>query len=81
MSGPNGLFADGRVLSDQMQDVTVEVFGERESMGLLTQEMRAQARHQQTDIHVRQIVAIRKASSRRAGRMIVSGILGVCPRI
>jgi N-acyl-D-amino-acid deacylase len=33
MSGPEGLFADGRGLSDLMQGVTLEVFGEGESMG------------------------------------------------
>lgn len=51
MSGPDGLFADGRGLSDLLQGVTLEIFGEGESMGPLTDEMRAEALRQQTDIH------------------------------
>src|SRR5579863_4575250 len=50
MSGPDGLFADGRGLSDLLQGVTLEVFGEGESMGPLTDEMRAEALSQQADI-------------------------------
>ena len=49
MSGPDGLFADGRGLSDLMQGVTLEVFGEGESMGPLNDEMRAEALSQQSD--------------------------------
>jgi len=51
MSGPDALFADGRGLSDLLQGVTLEIFGEGESMGPLTDEMRAEALRQQTDIH------------------------------
>jgi N-acyl-D-amino-acid deacylase len=40
MSGPDTLFADGRSQSDLRQGVTLEVFGEGESMGPLTPEMR-----------------------------------------
>jgi len=50
MSGPEGLFADGRGLSDLLQGVTLEIFGEGESMGPLTDTMRAEALSQQTDI-------------------------------
>lgn len=50
MSGPDGLFADGRGLSDLLQGVTLEIFGEGQSMGPLTDEMRAEALIQQTDI-------------------------------
>lgn len=50
MSGPDGLFADGRGLSDLLQGVTLEIFGEGESMGPLTDDMRAAALSQQTDI-------------------------------
>ena len=50
MSGPDGLFADGRGLSDLLQGVTLEVFGEGESMGPLTDEMRTELMSQQTDI-------------------------------
>ena len=50
MSGPDGLFADGRGLSDLLQGVTLEVFGEGESMGPLTDAMRAEALSQQADI-------------------------------
>ncbi|HXX28604.1 MAG TPA: hypothetical protein VEI99_09050, partial [Terriglobales bacterium] len=32
MSAPEGLFADGRGLSDLLQGVTLEIFGEGESM-------------------------------------------------
>ncbi|HXW89609.1 MAG TPA: amidohydrolase family protein [Terriglobales bacterium] len=50
MSGPEGMFADGRGLSDLLQGVTLEIFGEGESMGPLTDDMRAEARSQQADI-------------------------------
>jgi len=40
MSGPDTLFADGKSQSDLRQGVTLEVFGEGESMGPLTPEMR-----------------------------------------
>ena len=50
MSGPDGLFADGRGLSDLLQGVTLEVFGEGESMGPLTDAMRVEALSQQADI-------------------------------
>ncbi len=50
MSGPDGLFADGRGLSDLMQGVTLEIFGEGESMGPLNDDMRAEELRQQRDI-------------------------------
>jgi len=50
MSGPEGLFADGRGLSDLLQGVTLEVFGEGESMGPLNDAMRAEEVHEQSDI-------------------------------
>jgi N-acyl-D-amino-acid deacylase len=50
MSGPEGLFADGRGLSDLLQGVTLEIFGEGESMGPLTDDMRAEELSQQGDI-------------------------------
>ena len=50
MSGPDGLFADGRGLSDLLQGVTLEIFGEGESMGPFTDDMRAEALGQQADI-------------------------------
>src|SRR5215831_17392621 len=50
MSGPEGLFADGRGLSDLLQGVTLEIFGEGESMGPLTDDMRAEELSQQSDI-------------------------------
>jgi N-acyl-D-amino-acid deacylase len=50
MSGPDSLFVDGRGLSDLLQGVTLEIFGEGESMGPLTDEMRAEALRQQADI-------------------------------
>ena len=40
MSGPETLFADGKSQGDLRQGVTLEVFGEGESMGPLTPEMR-----------------------------------------
>jgi len=50
MSGHDGLFADGRGLSDLLQGVTLEIFGEGESMGPVTDAMRTEALRQQTDI-------------------------------
>ena len=52
MSGPDGLFADGRGLSDLMQGVTLEIFGEGESMGPLNDAMRAEDMAQEGDIKV-----------------------------
>ena len=42
MTGEEGLFADGRGLSDMRQGVTLEIFGEGESMGPLNDAMRAE---------------------------------------
>jgi N-acyl-D-amino-acid deacylase len=50
MSGETGLFADGRGLSDLYQGVTLEIFGEGESMGPLNDTMRAEQQQQQSDI-------------------------------
>ena len=50
MSGPDGLFADGRGLSDLLQGVTLEVFGEGESMGPVNEQMRAEDLREQGDI-------------------------------
>jgi len=50
MSGPDTLFADGRSQSDIRQGVTLEVFGEGESMGPLTPEMRDYFQKLQGDI-------------------------------
>ena len=50
MSAPEALFADGRGLSDLLQGVTLEIFGEGESMGPLTDDMRAEELSQQADI-------------------------------
>ena len=50
MSAPEGLFADGRGLSDLLQGVTLEIFGEGESMGPLTDAMRAEELSEQADI-------------------------------
>ena len=50
MSSEAGLFADGRGLSDLYQGVTLEIFGEGESMGPLTEAMAAEQRSQQSDI-------------------------------
>src|SRR3954454_25142089 len=44
------LVADGRGMSDTMQGVTLEVFGEGDSMGPLTPEMKANALKRQGDI-------------------------------
>jgi N-acyl-D-amino-acid deacylase len=50
MSGETGLFADGRGLSDLYQGVTLEIFGEGESMGPLNDAMRAEEQQQQADV-------------------------------
>ena len=50
MSGPDGLFADGRGLSDLLQGVTLEIFGEGESLGPLNDDMRAEELREQRDI-------------------------------
>jgi len=51
MSGETGLFADGRSQSDIRQGVTLEIFGEGESMGPLNDAMRAEYAQQETDFH------------------------------
>lgn len=51
MSSEWGLFADGRSQSDIRQGVTLEVFGEGESMGPLNDTMRAEYEKQEIDIH------------------------------
>jgi N-acyl-D-amino-acid deacylase len=50
MSGETGLFADGRGQSDLRQGVTLEIFGEGESMGPVNDQMRAEQEHDQSDI-------------------------------
>ena len=51
MSSEQGLFADGRSQSDIRQGVTLEIFGEGESMGPLNDAMRAEYEKQEIDIH------------------------------
>jgi N-acyl-D-amino-acid deacylase len=51
MSGEWGLFADGRSQSDIRQGVTLEIFGEGESMGPLNDAMRAEYEKQEIDLH------------------------------
>ncbi len=51
MSGEAGLFADGRSQSDIRQGVTLEIFGEGESMGPLNDAMRAEYEKQEVDFH------------------------------
>src|SRR5947209_6298409 len=51
MSGESDLFADGRSQSDIRQGVTLEVFGEGESMGPLNEAMRAEYEKQEIDFH------------------------------
>jgi N-acyl-D-amino-acid deacylase len=46
----DSLIADGRGMSDVRQGVTLEVFGEGESMGPLNERMKAEAKRQQGDI-------------------------------
>ncbi len=50
MSSGGPLFADGRGLSDLMQGVTLEIFGEGNSMGPLNDAMRADQQSHQGDI-------------------------------
>jgi len=50
MSSHDALFADGRGLSDVMQGVTLEIFGEGESMGPLNDSMREETKRDQSDI-------------------------------
>jgi len=50
MSSEQGLFADGRGLSDLTQGVTLEIFGEGESMGPLNDAMRAEQQQGQGDV-------------------------------
>ncbi|MEP6938208.1 MAG: D-aminoacylase [Rudaea sp.] len=47
---PDTLFVDGRSMSDIKQGVTLEVFGEGESLGPLTPAMRDEAQKQQGDL-------------------------------
>ena len=51
MSGEAGLFIDGRSQSDIRQGVTLEIFGEGESMGPLNDAMRAEYEKQEVDFH------------------------------
>ncbi|MDE3158149.1 MAG: D-aminoacylase [Acidobacteriota bacterium] len=51
MSSEWGLFADGRSQSDIRQGVTLEILGEGESIGPLSDAMRAEHERQETDIH------------------------------
>jgi len=51
MSSEWGLFADGRSQSDIRQGVTLEIFGEGESMGPMNDAMRADYEKQELDIH------------------------------
>lgn len=51
MSGESALFADGRSQSDLRQGVTLEIFGEGESMGPMNDAMRAEYEKQEADFH------------------------------
>ena len=51
MSGETSLFLDGRSQSDIRQGVTLEIFGEGESMGPLSDAMRAEYEQQESDFH------------------------------
>jgi N-acyl-D-amino-acid deacylase len=51
MSGETSLFADGRSQSDIRQGVTLEIFGEGESMGPMNDAMRAEYEEQEADFH------------------------------
>jgi N-acyl-D-amino-acid deacylase len=51
MSSEWGLFADGRSQSDIRQGVTLEILGEGESIGPLSDAMRAEYERQEIDIH------------------------------
>ena len=50
MSGDDSLRVDGRSMSDIKQGVTTEIFGEGDSMGPLTEEMRARRLANQGDL-------------------------------
>ena len=50
MSSGEGLMADGRGISDLYQGVTLEIFGEGESMGPVNDAMRAEFEKEQTDV-------------------------------
>src|SRR5262249_60608152 len=50
MSGDDSLRVDGRSMSDIKQGVTIEIFGEGDSMGPLTDEMRARRLANQGDL-------------------------------
>ncbi len=50
MSGDDSLRVDGRSMSDIKQGVTTEIFGEGDSMGPLTEEMRARRLASQGDL-------------------------------
>ncbi len=47
---PEALIADGRSMSDTLQGVTLQIFGEGWSMGPLNAQMKAEAQQQQGDI-------------------------------
>ena len=49
MSGDDSLRVDGRSMSDIKQGVTTEIFGEGDSMGPLTETMRARRLSEQGD--------------------------------
>lgn len=51
MSGEWGLFVDGSSQSDIRQGVTLEIFGEGESMGPMNDAMRREYEQQELDIH------------------------------
>jgi len=51
MSGETSLFADGRSQSDIRQGVTLDIFGEGESMGPMNDAMRAEYENQEADFH------------------------------
>jgi len=51
MSGESALFADGRSQSDIRQGVTLDIFGEGESMGPMNDAMRAEYEKQEVDFH------------------------------
>lgn len=51
MSGETALFADGRSQSDIRQGVTLDIFGEGESMGPMNDQMRAEYEKQEVDFH------------------------------
>lgn len=51
MSNEWGLFVDGRSQSDIRQGITLEIFGEGESMGPLNDAMRSEYEKQENDVH------------------------------